>query len=78
MGQTISACRILAKEQHATEHDNCVCSPTRYHMQGNWSKFRQGNLCEYLPKFVQTSPQGKVIELWNQQLQTDRTIPNKA
>jgi hypothetical protein len=31
---------------------------------------------EHVPKFVQTSGQGKVIVLWNQQVQTDRNIPN--
>ena len=31
---------------------------------------------EHVPKSVQTSPGGKVTVLWNQQVQTDRTIPN--
>jgi hypothetical protein len=30
----------------------------------------------YLPKSVATSHEGKVIVLWNQQVRTDRTIPN--
>ena len=30
-----------------------------------------------MPKSVETSQGGKVIILWNQQVQTDRTIPNK-
>jgi len=29
-----------------------------------------------LPKLVETSQGGKVTLLWNQQIQTDRTIPN--
>ena len=31
---------------------------------------------EHAPKSVETSQGGKVTILWNQQLQTDRTIPN--
>jgi len=31
---------------------------------------------EYVPKSVETNQGGKVTILWNQQLQTDRTIPN--
>jgi hypothetical protein len=31
---------------------------------------------EHLPKSVETSRGGKVTILWNQQIQTDRTIPN--
>ena len=32
---------------------------------------------EHVPKSVETSQGGKVTILWNQQVQTDRTIPNK-
>ena len=45
-------------------------------MQGNGSKIRQGNLRERVPRSVQTSHEGKVIALCNQQVPTDRTIPN--
>jgi len=31
---------------------------------------------EHVPKSVETSQGGKEIILWNQQVQTDRTIPN--
>jgi hypothetical protein len=31
---------------------------------------------EHVPKSVETSRGGKVTILWNQQVQTDRTIPN--
>ena len=31
---------------------------------------------EHVPKSVETSQGGKVIILWNQQVQTDRTLPN--
>ena len=33
-------------------------------------------ICEHVPKLVETSQGGKVTILWNQQVQTDRTIPN--
>ena len=31
---------------------------------------------EHVPESVETSQEGKVTILWNQQVQTDRTIPN--
>jgi hypothetical protein len=31
---------------------------------------------EHVPKSVETSQGGKVTILWNEQVQTDRTIPN--
>jgi hypothetical protein len=31
---------------------------------------------DHVPKSVETSHEGKVTILWNQQVQTDRTIPN--
>jgi hypothetical protein len=31
---------------------------------------------DLLPKLVETSREGKVTILWNQQVQTDRTLPN--
>jgi len=32
--------------------------------------------CEHAPKLVETSREGKVSVLWNQKVQTLRTIPN--
>jgi len=34
------------------------------------------HLYEHVSKYVETSQGGKVTTLWNQQVQTDRTIPN--
>ena len=31
---------------------------------------------EHVPKSVETTQGGKITILWNQQVQTDRTIPN--
>jgi hypothetical protein len=39
----------------------------------NWTKKQW---YEHVPKSVETSQGGKVTILWNQQIQTDRTIPN--
>jgi len=39
----------------------------------NWTK---KHWYEHVPKWAETSQGGKVIILWNQQAQTDRTIPN--
>jgi len=46
-------------------------------MQGNRGKIGQKLWYELEPKSVETSQGGKVNILWNQQVQTDRNIPNK-
>jgi hypothetical protein len=45
-------------------------------MQETGVKLGNEHWYEYVPKLVETSPEGKVTTLWNQQVQTDRTIPN--
>ena len=45
-------------------------------MQGNRGAIGQNHWYEHVPKSVETSQGGKVTILWNQQVQTDRTIPN--
>jgi hypothetical protein len=73
---SISACPILAKEQcikrygrmGARLHFN-ICKET--HVQLDTKHW-----CEHVPKSVETSRGSKVTILWNQQIQTDRTIPN--
>jgi len=45
-------------------------------MQGNRGTIGQKHWYEHVPKSVETSQGGKVTILWNQQIQTDRTIPN--
>ena len=45
-------------------------------MQGNRGTTGQKTLNEHVPKSVETIKGGKVTILWNQQVQTDRTIPN--
>jgi hypothetical protein len=46
-------------------------------MQGNRRKVGQKHWYEHVPKSVETSQESKVAILWNQQVQTDRTIHNK-
>jgi len=67
---------MLAKEQYIKRHDRVcaqlrlnICKETGVHMD---KKHRY----EHVPKSVGTSQGGKVTVLWNQQVQTDRTVPN--
>jgi hypothetical protein len=70
----ISACTILAKEQYIKRHDRVsaqlhfnICKETGVQLDTkNWY--------EHVPKTVETSRGGKVTILWNQKIQTDRTI----
>ena len=46
-----------------------ICKETGVHLDNkHWY--------EHVPKSVETSQGGKVTILWNQEVQTDRTIPN--
>jgi len=47
---------------------------TLQHMQGSRGTIGQKQWYECVPKSVETSQGGKVTILWNQQVQTDRTI----
>ena len=80
----ISACPILAKEQYVKRHDK-VCA--QWHDKVSVQIL--SNICKeigvqldkkhwyaHLPNSVVTNQGGKVIIVWNQQVQTDRTIPN--
>jgi len=40
-----------------------------------WVKLHNRHWCEHIPKPVEPSPDIRVTILWNQQVQTDRTIP---
>jgi hypothetical protein len=72
----ISACPILAKEQYVKRHDKMsaqlhfnICKETGVQVdEKHWYK--------HVPESVVTNQGGKVTILWNQQVQTDRTIPN--
>ena len=49
---------------------------TLQHMQGNRGTIGQNHWYEHMPKSVETGQGGNVTILWNQQAQTDRTIPS--
>ena len=53
-----------------------MCTTTLQHMQGNRGKIGQKHWYAHVPKSVETSQGGKVTILWNQQVQTDRNIPD--
>jgi hypothetical protein len=71
----ISACPLLAKEQYVKRHDKVsaqihfnICKETEVQLdKKHWY--------EHVPNSVVTNQGGKVTVLWNQKVQTDRTIP---
>ena len=66
----------LAKEQYIKGHDR-VCAQLHFNIcKETGVQMDKKHWYEHVPKSVQTSQGGKVIILWNQQMQTDRTIPN--
>jgi len=71
----ISACLILAKQQYIKRHDR-VCAQLHFNICKETGvqldKKHCMNMCQ---KTVETRKGGKVTTLWNQQVQTDRTIP---
>ena len=72
----ISACPILAKEQYVKRHDK-VSAQIHYNICNEIGvQLDKKHWYEHVPKSVVTNQGGKVTILWNQQVQTDRTIPN--
>ena len=53
-----------------------MCTAALQHMQGNSGTVGQKQWYEHVPKSVETSQGGKVTILWNQHIQTDRTVRN--
>ena len=72
----ISACPILAKEQYIKRHDG-VCAQQHFNIcKETGVQLDKKHWYENVPKSVETSQGSKVNILWNQQVQTDRTIHN--
>ena len=72
----ISACLILAKEKYIKRHDS-VCAQLHFNICKETAvQLDKKHWYEHVPKSVETSQEGKVTILWNQQVQTDRTIHN--
>ena len=69
----ISACPILAKEQYIKRHDR-VCAQLHFNIcKETGVQLEKNTDMNMYRKSVETSKGGI---LWNQQVQTDRTIPN--
>jgi hypothetical protein len=72
----IAACPILVKERCIKRH-NSVCAQLLFNIcKEAGVKLNKKHWYEHEPKSVETRQGGKVAILWNQQIQTDRTIPN--
>jgi hypothetical protein len=72
----MSACPVLAKAQYIKRHDS-VCVQLHFNICKELGVKLDSELWyEHVPKSVERSKVGKVAILWNQQVQTDRTIPN--
>ena len=71
-----ATCHILAKEHYTKRHDT-VCAQLHFNIcKETGVQLDKKHWYEHVPKSVETSQGGKVTILWNQQVQTDRTIPN--
>ena len=73
----ISACPILAKERYIKRHDR-VCAQLHFNIckEETGVQLDKKHWYEHVPKSVETAQGGNVTILWEQQVQTDRTIPN--
>jgi hypothetical protein len=66
----------LAKEQYIKRHDR-VCAALHFNICNETGvKLDNEHWYGLVPKLVETSHEGKVTVLCNQQVQTDRTIAN--
>jgi len=66
----------MAKEQYIKRHDS-VCAQLHFNIcKETRVQLDKKHWYEHAPKSVETSQGGKVTTLGNQQIQTDRTIPN--
>ena len=55
----------------------CVCAQLHFNIcKETGVQFDKKHRYEHVPKSVETSQGGKVTILWNQEIQTDTTIPN--
>ena len=72
----ISACPILAKEEYVKRHDK-VSAQIHFNICKEIGvQLDKKHWYEHVPNSVVTNQGGKVTILWNQQVQTDRTIPS--
>jgi hypothetical protein len=72
----ISSFLILAKEQYIKRHDR-ACAHLHFNIcKETGVQLDKKHKYEHVPKSVQTGQGGNVTILWNQHVQTKRTIPN--
>jgi len=72
----ISACAILAKERYIKRHDR-VCAQLHFNIcEETGVQLDKKHWYEHAPKSIEAGQGGKIAILWNQQIQTDRNIPN--
>jgi hypothetical protein len=72
----ISTCLLSAKEQYVQRHD-IMCVQLHFNLcKETGVKLDNKHCYDHVPKSVDTSREGNVTILWNNQLRTDRTIPN--
>jgi hypothetical protein len=72
----ISASPVMAKEQYLKRHDR-VSAQIHFNIRKEIGvPLDKKHWYEHVPKSVATTQGGKVTILWNQQVETDRTIPN--
>ena len=66
----------MAKERYIKRHDR-VCAQLHFKIcKETGVQLDKKHWYEHVPKSVETGQAGNVTILWNQQVQTDRTIPN--
>jgi hypothetical protein len=72
----MSVCPILPKEQYIKRRDR-VCAQLHFNICKEVGVKLDSELWyEHVPKSAEISQAGKVTISWNQQVQTNRTIPN--
>ena len=76
MEHILPACPILAKEQYTKRHDRVCVQILCIICKESGVKLDPEHWYEHVPKSVVTSHEGKITILWDQQVRTDRTIPN--
>jgi hypothetical protein len=76
IGHIISACPILTKEQYRKRRDR-VCAQLHFNIcKETGVQLDKKHWYEHVPKSVEIGQGGNITILWNQQVQTDRAIPN--
>jgi len=72
----ISACPILAKEQYVKWYDKVSVQIHFNICKEIGVQLDKKHWYEHVPNSVVTNQGGKMTILWNQQVQTDRTVPS--